>query len=105
VEFTRTERIRMPVLLVILAVLLTVALVYIHGLRQAFKVLSQQSVDYTHRAIESERRAASAETELMYMKLTLNNVLQRPAIAVLDEESMQQLGALIQSMLKPERMN
>jgi hypothetical protein len=95
----------MPILLVILAVLLTVSLVYIRGLRQAFKVLSQQSVDYTHRAIESERRAASAETELAYMKLTLQNVLQRPAVVAMSEENMQHLAGLIESVMAPERMN
>ena len=95
----------MPYLLVILAVGLTVALVYIHGLRQAFTVLSQQSAEYMQRAIESERQAARAEAELAYTKLTLNNVLQRPAMAVLNEGHIHQLAALIESMLKPERLN
>src|SRR5437879_3525481 len=102
---TRTERIGMPYLLVILSVALTVSLVYIHGLRVSFKVLRKKRIEMTQRAIETERRASRAETELTYMKLTLNNVLQRPAVAVLDEEFAQQLAGLIESMLKPERMN
>jgi hypothetical protein len=95
----------MPVLLVILAVLLTVSVVYIYGLRKAFKILGDNNLELTQRAIESERQAARAETELTYMKLTLNNVLQRPVNAVLNEEHMHQLAGLIESIVRPEGMN
>jgi len=35
------------------------------------------------------------------MKITLANVLQRPAVAVMTDENIQQLAALIESVIKP----
>ena len=95
----------MPVLLVILAVALTLAVFYILGLRKAYIALNSDQARIIQQTIESERRASRAETELTYMKLTLNNVLSRPAVAAMTEENVQQLAALIESILKPERMN
>ncbi len=95
----------MLILPVILSVALTLAVFYILGLRKAYLAINADQARTIQQTIESERRAARAETELTYMKLTLNNVLQRPAMAVLNEEHMHQLAGLIESILKPERMN
>ena len=95
----------MPILLVILAVALTLAVFYILGLRKAYLALNSEQARLIQQTIESERQAARAETELTYMKLTLNNVLQRPVNAVLNEEHMHQLASLIESIVRPEGMN
>ena len=77
----------------------------IRGLREANDFLSEAQSEAAYRAIEAERARGVAETESQYMKITLANLIQRPAVAVLTEENIQQLGAILQSFLKPERMN
>ena len=75
------------------------------GLREANEFLSEAQSESAYKAIEAERRAATAETECQYMKLTLANVLQRPAVAVMTDDNIQQLAALIESMIKPNSLN
>ena len=77
----------------------------IRGLRESNEFLSEAQSESAYRAIEAERARGVAETEAQYMKITLANVLQRPAVAVLTEENIQQLGAIMESFVKPERMN
>ena len=98
------------IVLIALVVVLTVGQVLsvfrTRGLREANDFLHEAQHEAQDLRIEAERRASSAETELAFLKQTLVQTLQRPAVAVLTEENIQQLGALIQSfMVKPNQMN
>ncbi len=74
------------------------------GLRETNDYLSDENIDLVDRAIQAERAAAVAQTESQYLKQTLTQVLQRPAIAQMTDENIQQLGAIIQS-IKPGMEN
>jgi hypothetical protein len=112
VEFARVERIIVPVILLVafLAVgwVLT-GVLYIFRIRDAgehISFLAEAQSEFANRAIEAERARGVAETESQYMKLTLANVLQRPAVAVMTDENIQQLGAIIEGFMKaPDKMN
>ena len=82
------------------------AVFYIFGLRKAYLALNADQARMMQQVIESEREAARADTECQYMKLTLAQTLQRPAVAVVSDENLQQFAAVIESILKaPDRMN
>jgi hypothetical protein len=72
----------------------------IRGLREANQYLSEIHAEITQQALEAEKRAGVAETDSQYMKITLANLIQRPAVAILTDENIQQLGAVI-SGFKP----
>jgi hypothetical protein len=78
----------------------------IRDAREHLEFLSEAQSEFANRAIEAERARGIAETESQYMKLTLANVLQRPAVAVMTDENIQQLGAIIEGFMKaPDKMN
>lgn len=78
----------------------------IRGLRETNDYLEDARYDATQAALDAEKRAGAAETDAQYHRLTLATVLQRPAIAMMTDENIQQLGALVQSfMVKPTSMN
>jgi hypothetical protein len=97
------------ILLVILAVGWAVtgvlSVFYIRGLRESNEWLHEAQSESAMRAIDAERAQATAQTETVFLKQSLAQVLQRPAIAVLTDENVQQLGAIIQSFLKPTSLN
>ena len=98
------------IVLVLLVVSLTVWAVLsvfrTRGLRESNDFLHEAHHESQDLRIEAERRASAAETELAFVRQSLVQTLQRPAVAVLTEENIQQLGALIQSfMVKPNAMN
>lgn len=95
----------MPVLLVILTVSTVLSLAYIFGLRKTYASLLADRDGYVQQVIQAEQRAARSETECTYMKLTLNNVLQRPAVAMVSEDLIQQFAAIVQSITKPGMEN
>ena len=91
---------------VTLAVCITLSVFRTRGLREANEFLHGAQHEAQDLRIEAERRAQAAETELAFVRQSLVQTLQRPAVAVLTEENIQQLGALIQSfMVKPNAMN
>ena len=76
------------------------------GLRETIGYLEVAREELMQSALDAEKRAGVAETESQYMKLTLANVLQRPAVAVMTDENIQQLGAIIESVMKaPDKLN
>lgn len=77
----------------------------IRGLRETNEILGYGQAEAQDLRIEAEKSRAIAETESQYLKATLAQVLQRPAVAVLTDENIQQLVALIQSFIKPNTMN
>jgi ribosomal protein L10 len=78
----------------------------IRGLRETIGYLEVAREELMQSALDAEKRAGVAETESQYMKLTLANVLQRPAVAVMTDENIQQLGAIIESVMKaPDKLN
>lgn len=85
---------------------LVLYVIRIRDARSNLEFLSEAQADFANRAIEAERARGIAETESQYMKLTLANVLQRPAVAVMTDENIQQLGAIIETFMKPpNKMN
>ena len=96
----------MSILLVILSAS-TVGLLFLYvTCTKELKVARDERDGYCNQTILAEREAARAETELQYMKLTLTQVLQRPAVAVISDDNLQQFAAVIESILKsPDRMN
>lgn len=93
------------VLLVLLSAALVVSLVYIRGVRLAYKSVLADRDAYVQQLISSEQRVARAETECNFMKITLADVLKRPAHVTLTEENIHHLASLIESIFAPERMN
>ena len=76
------------------------------GFRETNQYLEDAREELMQSALDAEKRAGVAETESQYMKLTLANVLQRPAVAVMTDENIQQLGAIIEGFMKaPDKMN
>lgn len=73
----------------------------IRGLRETLGYLEVAREELMQAALDAEKRAGVAETENQYMKATLASVLQRPAVAVMTDENIQQLGAIIESFMKP----
>ena len=97
------------ILLVFLAVGWTItgilSVFRIRSLREFNDILADGQAEAQEFKIEAERRTVAAETENQYLKATLAQVLQRPAIAAFTDENIQQLVALIQSLIKPNTMN
>jgi len=77
----------------------------IRGLRETNEILGYGQAEAQDLRTEAERARAIAETESQYLKATVAQILQRPAVAVLTDENIQQLVALIQSFIKPNTMN
>jgi hypothetical protein len=76
------------------------------GLREANDFLHEAQSDAMDRAITAEREAATAQTELTFTRQSFMLSLQQPRYVALTEENVQQLGALITSLVKqPNQMN
>lgn len=102
----------MPVILLVLFLAVgwvltgVVYVIRIRDARSSLEFLSEAQADFADRAIEAERARGIAETESQYMKITLASVIQRPAVAVMTDENIQQLGAIIEGFMKPpNKMN
>jgi uncharacterized membrane protein YqiK len=77
---------------------------YIFRIRDArdhISFLSEAQAEAQDLRIEAERARAIAETQTQFMAQTLQNTLQRPAVAVMTDENIQQLAALVESFMKP----
>lgn len=95
----------MPVLLVILTVSTVLSLAYIFGLRKTYEALRAERDSFVQQLLHYEQRATKAETDAMYLKLTLNDSLKRPAVAMVSEDLIQQFAAIVQSITKPGMEN
>lgn len=93
------------ILLVILAVSLTVSLIYIAGVRKAYTNVLADRDNYVQQLITSQQQIARIETECNFLKITIADILKRPAIATISEENMHQLAGFLESIFAPERMN
>ena len=97
----------MPVILLVAVLAVGWALtgvlyvIRIRDAREHLGFLAEAQAEAQDLRIEAERARSVAETESQYMKITLANVIQRPAIAVMTDENIQQLAALIESVIKP----
>lgn len=99
----------LEILLVILAAgwALTgvISVIRIRDLRASNDLLAEAQSEASYRALDSENACGAAESEVQYLKLTLANVLNRPYNVVLTDQNIQQLGGLIQAMMKPGMEN
>ena len=103
----------MPALLIFLVTLvvglsigLVIAQFRIKDARGHIEFLSEAQAEAQDLRIEAERRAQAAETELQFLRATLQGLVARPAVAVLTDEHIQTFANIVQSILHPEgKMN
>jgi hypothetical protein len=75
----------------------------IRGLREMNDFLGQAQAEAQDLRVEAERARMIAETECQYMKVTLANVLQRPAVAVITEDHIQSFASIVHGIINPEK--
>lgn len=79
------------------------------GLREANEYLHDASIEASDRAIDAERRASAAETELGFLKTTVLQIVNRPGIVMLTEEQftslVQTIQQTVQVVVKPNSIN
>ena len=100
----------MPALLIFLVTLvvaLTVGLALsvfrTKGLREANEFLSDAQAEAQNLRVDAERAAEAAETELKFLRATLQSLVARPAVAVLTDEHIQGFASIVQGIVHPDR--
>lgn len=98
------------ILLVVLAVGWAVTgVLYVFRIKDArshVEFLSDAQTEAQDLRIDAERRAAASETELNFLRATLQGLISRPAVAVINDDLIQNFASIVQSIVHPEeKMN
>ena len=79
------------------------------GLREANEMLADSESEAFDRAVDAERRASAAETELGFLKQTVLQIVNRPGIVMLTEEQftslVQTIQQTVQASVRPNSIN
>ena len=70
--------------------------------RDTIQILSDAHAEAQDLRIDAERRAEAAETECGFLRATVAGMIQRPAVAVMTNEHIQQFASIVQSIVHPE---
>lgn len=69
--------------------------------RNTIEFLSGAQAEAQDLRIDAERGQQAAETELAFLRQTVAGLIQRPAVAVLTNEHIQQFASIVESIVHP----
>jgi hypothetical protein len=94
------------ILLVVLAVGWSVTgVLYVFRIKDArntIELLSDAQAEAQDLRIDAERRAEASETELNFLRATLQGLIARPSVAVLTDEHIQNFASIVEAIVHPE---
>jgi hypothetical protein len=94
------------ILLVVLALFSAASnVLYVFRIKDArnhIEFLSDAQAEAQDLRIDAERRAEAANTELNFLRATLQGIISRPAVAVINDDLIQNFASIVDSIVHPE---